>query len=62
MEFVSHTEATTENIKQKSHIRYRKERCPVCGSLLLRLNKSRHQKTKKHKEANYIWHEQFEPT
>ena len=44
---------------RKKNIRFRTERCQVCGSLVMRLNRSRHCKTRKHKDANYVMHEQF---
>ena len=41
-------------------VRYNIEQCKICGSYHLRLNKSRHNRTRKHKDANYLWHEMFE--
>jgi len=50
-----------KNDKRKaSYIRYQIMQCNVCGSFLLRMNKSRHERTKKHKDANYLWHEMLE--
>ena len=56
---------STQNIQreaktEKNNLRFNRERCTICGSLLLRLNRSRHWKTKKHKDANYVQHELFE--
>jgi hypothetical protein len=50
----------TEAKSEKKTTRFRRERCTVCGSLVLRLNRSRHCKTKKHLDANYVQHELFE--
>ena len=50
-----------KNDKRKaSSIRYQIMQCNVCGSFLLRMNKSRHERTKEHKDANYLWHEILE--
>ena len=37
-----------------------KKRCEVCGSYYLKLNKARHERSKKHKEAHYLWFDCFE--
>jgi DNA-directed RNA polymerase subunit RPC12/RpoP len=34
--------------------------CPVCGSKILKMNKPRHERTKKHKDAQYILHDRLE--
>ena len=46
--------------REASSIRYQIMQCYVCGSVLLRMNKSRHERTKKHRDANYLWHEMLE--
>ena len=46
--------------KKAQSIRYNIEQCKICGSYHLRLNKSRHDRTRKHKDANYLWHEMLE--
>ena len=56
---VSQEEDKKENIKKIS-LRYRIEMCKICGSRLLRLNKSRHNRTKKHMDAKYLWHDMLE--
>ena len=56
---VCQEEAKTENTKKIS-LRYCVEQCKICGSNILRLNKSRHNKTKKHLDAKYLWHDMKE--
>jgi len=34
--------------------------CSVCGSKITRASKSRHEKTRKHKQAEEIWFSRFE--
>ena len=47
---------------KKISLRYCTEQCNICGSRLLRLNKSRHNRTKKHMDAKYLWHDMLEIT
>ncbi len=49
-----------EKDRKKTGVNFKKEQCPVCGSTILHMNKKRHERTRKHKEAQYLWHEQFE--
>ena len=37
-----------------------KKRCEICGSCILKINKARHGRSKKHKDAAYLWHDCFE--
>ena len=37
-----------------------KKRCEVCGSYYLKLNKARHERSKKHKDESYLWFDCFE--
>ena len=37
-----------------------KKRCEVCGSYYLKLNKARHERSRKHKDAHYLWYDCFE--
>ena len=46
--------------KKAQSIRYNVKQCKICGSNHLRLNKSRHDRTSKHRDANYLWHEMLE--
>jgi len=56
---VCQEEAKTENAKKIS-LRYCVEQCKICGSRIVRMNKSRHNKTKKHLDAKYLWFEMYE--
>ena len=56
---VCQDEAKTEKNK-KIRLRYYVEQCKICGSNIMRLNKSRHNKTKKHLDATYLWHDMME--
>ena len=56
---VSQEEDKQENIKMIS-LRYCTDECNICGSRLLRLNKSRRNRTKKHVDAKYLWHGMLE--
>ena len=58
---VCQEEAKTEHT-QKINLRYCVEHCTMCGSIILRLNKSRHNKTKKHLDAKYLRHDMMEYT
>ena len=35
------------------------EQCKICGSRFLRLNKSRHNRTKTHLDAKHIWFDMY---
>ena len=37
-----------------------RRRCEVCGSYYLKLNKARHERSRKHKDAHYLWYDCFE--
>ena len=41
-------------------MRYNVEQCKICGCNHLRLNMSRHDRSRKHRDANYLWHEMLE--
>ena len=56
---VSQEEDRKENIKKIS-LSCCTEQCNICGSKLLRLNKSRHNRTNKHMDAKYLWHDMLE--
>jgi len=34
--------------------------CEICGSKYHKINKIRHERTKKHAQAKYVWLERFE--
>ena len=46
----------TENKKQTDNTII----CEICGSRYYRTNRTRHEKTKKHTDAKYVWLERFE--
>ena len=60
MEDISYNDDFKTNPKKEQSIRYKIEQCKICGSYHLRLNKSRHDRTRKHKDANYLWHEMLD--
>ena len=56
---VCQEEAKTEKTKKVS-LRYCVEQFKFCGSRIVRLNRARHNKTKKHLDANYLWLDMYE--
>ena len=56
---VCQEEAETEKAKKIS-LRYCVEQCKICGSNILRLNKSRRNETQKQIDAKYLWHDMME--
>ena len=56
---VSQEEDKTEKTKKIS-LRYCVEQCKSCGSKIIRCNSSRHNKTNKHLDARYLWHDMME--
>ena len=40
--------------------RRKKMRCSVCGSHILLMSKAKHERTRKHQQAEYIWFDCFE--
>ena len=60
MDDISYNDDIKQKPKKAQSIRYNVEQCKICGSNPLRLNKSRHDRTRNHKDANYLWHEMLE--
>ena len=56
---VSQEQDKTEKTK-KTCFRYGVEQCKTCGSGFSHFNKSRHDRTKKHLDAKYLWHDMME--
>ena len=56
---VCQEEAKTEQTKKIS-LRYCVEQCKILGSRIVRLNRARHNKTKKHLDAKYLWFDMCE--
>ena len=50
---VSHEEDKTEKAKKIS-FRNCTEQCKICGSIIVGLNRARHNKTKTHLDAKYL--------
>jgi len=46
--------------KNKNNNKNNKFICEVCGNMLYKSNKKRHERTIKHNEIKYIWMERFE--
>ena len=58
---VCQTEDKTEIPEQKTHTtRYKVEQCKTCGSKIVYVNRSRHRRSRKHKDAEYLWHDMLE--
>ena len=36
------------------------EQCKTCGSKIVYVNRSRHRRSRKHKDAEYLWHDMLE--
>ena len=56
---VCQEEAKTEKNKNIS-LRYCVEQCKIGGSRMPSLNRARHNKTKKHLDAKYLWFDMYE--
>ena len=48
--------------KNKNNNKNNKFICEVCGNMLYKSNKKRHERTTKHNEIKYLWTERFEIT
>jgi len=48
--------------KNKNNNKNNKFICEVCGNMLYKSNKKRHERTIKHNEIKYLWTERFEIT
>ena len=57
---VCQTEDKTETPKKTAKIRFKAEQCKTCGSKIVYVNRSRHRRSRKHKDAEYLWHEMLE--
>ena len=57
---VCQTEDIIETPKKKTKIRFKAEQCKTCGSKIVYVNRSRHRRSRKHKDAEYLWHEMLE--
>ena len=57
---VCQTEDKAEEPKKTFKLRYKAEQCQTCGSKIVRVNRSRHRRSRKHKDAEYLWHEMLE--
>ena len=57
---VCQTEDKTETPKKEHKTRYQVEQCKTCGSKIVHVNKSRHRRSRKHRDAEYLWHEMLE--
>ena len=57
---VCQTEDKTETPKKTDKIRFKAEQCQTCGSKIVYVNRSRHRRSRKHKDAEYLWHEMLE--
>jgi len=54
------TGKTNYNKNKNDKNKYKVYVCPICGSNILKLNKSRHNQTIKHEEAKYLWYDMVE--
>ena len=57
---VCQTEDKTETPKKTGNMRFKAEQCKTCGSKIVYVNRSRHRRSRKHKDAEYLWHEMLE--
>ena len=48
------------NGKKAPKTRYKVEQCKTCGSKIVYVNRSRHRRSRKHKDAEYLWHDMLE--
>ena len=56
---VCQTEDKIEMPKKAHKTRYKVE-CKTCGSKIVYVNRSRHRRSRKHKDAEYLWHDMLE--
>ena len=59
---VCQTEDKTKMGKTNHKTRYKVEQCKTCGSKIVYVNRSRHRRSRKHKDAEYLWHDMLEAT
>ena len=59
---VCQTEDKTKMAKKPHKTRYKVEQCKTCGSKIVYVNRSRHRRSRKHKDAEYLWHDMLEAT
>ena len=59
---VCQTEDKTKMEKKPHTTRYKVEQCKTCGSKIVYVNRSRHRRSRKHKDAEYLWHDMLEAT
>ena len=57
---VCQTEDKLEEPKKITKLRYKAEQCKTCGSKIVYVNRSRHRRSRKHKDAEYLWHKMLE--
>ena len=57
---VCQTEDKTDMPKKAHQTRYKVEQCKTCGSKIVYVNRSRHRRSMKHKDAEYPWHDMLE--
>ena len=57
---VCQTEDKIEMPKKAHKTRYKVEQCKTCGSKIVYVNRSRHRRSGKHKDAEYLWHDMLE--
>ena len=57
---VCQTEDKTETPKRVHKTRYKVEQCKTCGSKIVYVNRSRHRRSRKHKDAECLWHDMLE--
>jgi hypothetical protein len=55
-----HEKLSREKLSKKLPWNRQKKRCEVCGNYYLKLNKARHERSRKHKDAQYLWYDCFE--
>ena len=59
---VCQTEDKIETPKKTGKMRFKAEQCKTCGSKIVYVNRSRHRRSRKHKDAEYLWHDMLETT
>ena len=57
---VCQTEDKTETPKTIHKLRYKVEQCKACGSKIVYVSRGRHRRSRKHQDAEYLWHDMLE--